>query len=132
MDSNASTSSDEKEARLVSDSPEALSEAREIETHEGNANGTANDNTHLDHFIEVDDSEDSEDDIVDEEEGEEDEEDEDDDEEPALKYERLGGSVHDLLQKDSASALAHSKQRLVRSHEIFHVYSHCGLGFRDT
>ncbi|KAI0089341.1 vacuolar assembling protein VPS41 [Irpex rosettiformis] len=53
----------------------------------------------------------------DSEEGSEDEEDEDDedddDEEPTLKYERLGGSVHDLLQKDSASALAYSNGKLV-------------------
>ncbi|EIN11015.1 vacuolar protein sorting-associated protein 41 [Punctularia strigosozonata HHB-11173 SS5] len=37
---------------------------------------------------------------------EEDDEDEYEDEEPALKYERLGGPIHDLLQRDSASALA--------------------------
>ena len=48
------------------------------------------------------------------EEDDEDEDDEDDDEEPTLKYERLGGSVHDLLQKDSASALAYSQKKLVR------------------
>lgn len=42
-------------------------------------------------------------------EGDEDEDEEDasdDDEEPALKYERIGGSLSDLLKKDSASALA--------------------------
>ncbi|KAJ7265984.1 vacuolar protein sorting-associated protein 41 [Mycena haematopus] len=39
----------------------------------------------------------------------EDEEEEDDDEEPALKYERIGGSFPDLLKKDSASALCISK-----------------------
>ncbi|EKM55080.1 uncharacterized protein PHACADRAFT_142974 [Phanerochaete carnosa HHB-10118-sp] len=48
----------------------------------------------------------------DDEDYDEGDEDEDDDEEPALKYERLGGSVHDLLVKDSASALAYSHQRL--------------------
>ncbi len=51
---------------------------------------------------------------TDEDDEEEDEDDdEDDDEEPALKYERLGGIAHQLLQKDSASALAYSNQRLV-------------------
>ncbi|KAJ6450316.1 hypothetical protein C8R47DRAFT_998937 [Mycena vitilis] len=41
---------------------------------------------------------------------EEDEEDEEDeDEEPSLKYERIGGSLPDLLKKDSASALHISK-----------------------
>ena len=49
----------------------------------------------------------------DEETDEEEEDDEDDDEEPALKYERFGGIVPQLLQKDSASALAYSNQRLV-------------------
>ena len=48
------------------------------------------------------------------EEDDEDEDEEDEDEEPTLKYERLGGSVHDLLQKDSASALAYSQKKLVR------------------
>ncbi|KAI0684181.1 vacuolar protein sorting-associated protein 41 [Cytidiella melzeri] len=55
-------------------------------------------------------SEDEDDDDADEE---EDDDDDDEDEEPTLKYERLGGSVHDLLQKDSASALAYSNKRLV-------------------
>lgn len=43
-----------------------------------------------------------------------DEESEEEDEEPALKYERLGGSTNELLQKDSASALAYAKERIVR------------------
>ena len=55
------------------------------------------------------------------EEDDEDEDDEDEDEEPTLKYERLGGSVHDLLQKDSASALAYSQKKLVRL--TTHVYA---------
>jgi vacuolar protein sorting-associated protein 41 len=50
----------------------------------------------------------------DEEDEEEDDEDEDEDEEPALKYERFGGSIHDLLQRDSASALAISNKLMVR------------------
>lgn len=41
------------------------------------------------------------------------EEDEEEDDEPALKYERLGGVAHELFQKDSASALTYSNKRLV-------------------
>lgn len=48
-----------------------------------------------------------------EDEEDEDEDEDEDDEEPALKYERLGGITHNLLQKDSASALAYSNQRFV-------------------
>jgi hypothetical protein len=51
------------------------------------------------------DSEDDEDD---------DEEDDEEDEEPALKYERLAGSVPDLLLKDSASSLATTDKLIVR------------------
>lgn len=40
-----------------------------------------------------------------EDDGDEDESDDDDDEEPALKYERIGGSLGDLFKKDSGSAL---------------------------
>ena len=45
----------------------------------------------------------------------EEEEDSDDegDEEPALKYERLGGPVNDLLQKDSASSLTIANKLMV-------------------
>ena len=46
-------------------------------------------------------------------EGDEDYEDEEDDEEPALKYERLAGSVPDLLLKDSASSLAVTDKLIV-------------------
>lgn len=44
-----------------------------------------------------------------------DEEDDEDDEEPALKYERLAGSVPDLLLKDSASSLAVTEKLIVRT-----------------
>lgn len=44
-----------------------------------------------------------------------DEEDEEDDDEPALKYERLAGSVPDLLLKDSASSLAVADKLIVRT-----------------
>ncbi|TCD63875.1 Vacuolar protein sorting-associated protein 41 [Steccherinum ochraceum] len=46
-----------------------------------------------------------------EDEDEEDEEDEDEDE-PALKYERFEGVLHDLLKKDSASAVSYANKRL--------------------
>ena len=41
------------------------------------------------------------------------EEDDEDDDEPALKYERLAGSVPDLLLKDSASSLAVTDKLIV-------------------
>jgi len=43
------------------------------------------------------------------------EEEDDEDEEPALKYERLAGSVPDLLLKDSASSLAVTDKLIVRT-----------------
>ena len=43
-----------------------------------------------------------------------DDEDDEDDDEPALKYERLAGSVPDLLLKDSASSLAATDKLIVR------------------
>jgi hypothetical protein len=62
----------------------------------------------------------------DEEEGEE--EGEEDDDEPALKYERIGGFLPDLFKKDSASALAIRNKLLVRSSCIAYqccpVYHH--------
>src|ERR1700733_2588590 len=45
----------------------------------------------------------------------EDEEEEEDDEEPALKYERIGGSIPDLLKKDSASALFITNKLMVKT-----------------
>jgi hypothetical protein len=41
-----------------------------------------------------------------------------DDEEPALKYERLAGSVPDLLLKDSASSLAVTDKLIVRTPQL--------------
>ena len=49
-----------------------------------------------------------------EDEDEDKDEDEDEDVEPTLKYERFGGAFHDLLKKDSASALVVSNKFLVR------------------
>lgn len=47
------------------------------------------------------------------EEGSEGETDDDDEEEPTLKYNRLGGGTTEILSKDTASALAVSKQFIV-------------------
>jgi len=66
-----------------------------------------------------DGEEDSGDDDYDSEDDEDyDEEDEDDDDEPALKYERLAGSVPDLLLKDSASSLATTDKLIVRALQL--------------
>jgi len=46
------------------------------------------------------------------------EEEDDEDEEPALKYERLAGSVPDLLLKDSASSLAVTDKLIVRTLQL--------------
>lgn len=53
---------------------------------------------------------------VDDEDGSEEydsDEEEEEDEEPVLKYERMGGSTHELLGKDSASMLAVSTKFFV-------------------
>jgi hypothetical protein len=72
-----------------------------------------------------------------EEETDEADEDEDDDnddneeEEPALKYERIGGALNDLLKKDSASALAVSNKVLVSSVSSYRSHCHflvCPIG----
>ena len=49
-----------------------------------------------------------------EEEADEEEEDEEEEEEPSLKYERIAGSIPDLLKKDAASALAIVNRKMVR------------------
>ena len=59
-------------------------------------------------------TDDDEEDEADDEEEEEDEE-EDEDEEPSLKYERIGGSLPDLLKKDSGSAITVCNKKLVHS-----------------
>lgn len=130
--SSIGSGSDEKRLRLVTDSPEELSEAGDnvLEHYDelpspgesANGHGDVNHNdvgtsngyaTHgMAHYHETDDYDDGEDGMGDDE--DEEEEDEDEEEEPALKYERLGGPVHDLLHKDTASALAYSNKRLVR------------------
>lgn len=124
MSSHASTSEDEKTARLVTDSPENMSEVGvDVDVDMGEYPRENGMTDHGELVGQNDDTEGSgdEEDEEEDEDGEEyededvdEDEDEDADEEPALKYERFGGSVHDLLQKDSASALAYSQQQLVR------------------
>lgn len=134
--SSAGSSSDEKKQRLVTDSPEELSEAGDdspgpngdLHSPEASANGLEDDNEtegessasraiydldRHDKPEEYDEEDEEEEDLEEEEEEEQEEEEDEEDEEPALKYERLGGPVHDLLQKDSASVLVHSNKRLV-------------------
>jgi hypothetical protein len=53
-----------------------------------------------------------------EDEDEDEEDDDDDDDEPALKYERLAGSVPDLLLKDSASSLAVTDKLIVSTLQL--------------
>lgn len=113
---------DEKDNQVLSDSPDSMSladddELNGKELHEdASFNGRAEVEEHSDEGAESggDDIDEHTDEDMAADEQEEEEEEEEDDEEPALKYERLGGSVHDLLQKDSASALTYSNQRLVR------------------
>jgi hypothetical protein len=50
------------------------------------------------------------------EDDDEEDEEEMEDEEPALKYERMGGSTHELLDRDSASSLAVSSKLFVSIH----------------
>jgi vacuolar protein sorting-associated protein 41 len=110
----SSSSSEEESENEEGEEEEAEEDDGETQTEEDAKaeHGLKNHETHEDReSYEAGRSDESE------EEGYEDEdedEDDDDDEEPALKYERLGGSVHDLFQKDSASSLASSHQRLVR------------------
>jgi len=68
-----------------------------------------------DHTAHDDDDEGSDDEDYDSEDDEDYDEGDEDDEEPALKYERLAGSVPDLLLKDSASSLAVTDKLIVRT-----------------
>jgi hypothetical protein len=105
---------------VASESPDEMS---------GDEHGHGDDNGRL----ASDSSDVSEDDrVVDEDEGEKSDEDseEDDDEEPALKYERIGGDLPDLLKKDSASALAISNNLLVNisgTAELTLSYNFCRI-----
>ena len=114
-----------EENGLVTASPDNMSEASEDEEDEHvNGNGDVHGNAEMMHARQADYGSGSEDEDE-EEEGEEDEDEgedeEEDDEEPALKYERLGGIAHQLLQKDSASSLAYANQRLVSRVFLPHI-----------
>ncbi|OBZ70108.1 Vacuolar protein sorting-associated protein 41 [Grifola frondosa] len=106
--------------RLVTASPATMSEAGDehtsnTESEELGPNGSYE----VDHEAEeaLGEHHDEEDNSGSDTDGDEEDE---DDEEPALKYERLGGITHNLLQKDSASALAYANQRLVRTSTSFY------------
>ena len=72
--------------------------------------------TETDHTAHDGEEEGSDEDDYDSEDDEDyDEEGDEDDDEPALKYERLAGSVPDLLLKDSASSLAATDKLIVRT-----------------
>lgn len=55
----------------------------------------------------------NEDDVESEDSDEDSDSDDDEDEEPALKYEKLGGAAQELFAKDSASALTVSLRLMV-------------------
>ncbi len=122
--SSASTSPDEKERTLATDSPDNLSlvedqhSGSQVEVHGSAVPADEHEDKHAVGDEEEGSDPESEGAETYEDDGDEhsDEDDEDeDDEEPVLKYERLGGDVHDkLLKKDSASALTYSNQLLVR------------------
>ncbi|PSS08839.1 hypothetical protein PHLCEN_2v3454 [Hermanssonia centrifuga] len=120
--SSASTSPDEKERTLATDSPDNLSlvedqhSGSQVEVHGSAVPADEHEDKHAVGDEEEGSDPESEGAETYEDDGDEhsDEDDEDeDDEEPVLKYERLGGDVHDkLLKKDSASALTYSNQLL--------------------
>ncbi|TFK43987.1 vacuolar assembling protein VPS41 [Crucibulum laeve] len=123
----ASTSSghQEHEPPRYTDSPTHFTDpdddSDEIEEEESNEEEVEEDTQH-DHSNESEE----------ESEGSTEEEDEDD-EEPALKYERIGGSVPDLLKKDSASALIVSdKIMALGTHGgIIHILSLTGTRIKS-
>ena len=68
---------------------------------------------HVAHGGEEEGTEDGDYDSEDDEDYDDEDDDDDDDDEPALKYERLAGSVPDLLLRDSASSLAVTDKLIV-------------------
>lgn len=111
---------DESQHALVIESPRQLStngSLTEVDSPNGDykPDAAAKETDHITH----DSEEGSDDDDYDSEDYEDyDEEDDEDDEEPALKYERLAGSVPDLLLKDSASSLAVTDKLIVRTLQL--------------
>ncbi|EKM60081.1 uncharacterized protein PHACADRAFT_206282 [Phanerochaete carnosa HHB-10118-sp] len=128
MTEDANGHGEEKDSRLVADSHDQMNLAEHEDGGEPSENGEAEspmqnggdgrnakqreEDSWESESGDGDGEEDEEDNAERDEDYDEGDEEEEDDEEPALKYERLGGSVHDLLVKDSASALAYSRQRL--------------------
>ncbi|KIP02254.1 hypothetical protein PHLGIDRAFT_130843 [Phlebiopsis gigantea 11061_1 CR5-6] len=138
MTASVHDSDDEKEVQFMTESPDQLSVAERTEDGEdadgedgehGNGRTSANgkqrdhgesdvegegreDGSEAGEHAHDTDGEGHDGEYDDDDEEDDEDEGEDDDDEPALKYERLGGSVHDLLQKDSASTLGYSHQRL--------------------
>ena len=94
-------------SRTLSASPEP---SATDEQHNAEQEQHADDNIHN----ASDGNEHSEDDSEGSDDGSND--DDDEEEEPALKYERLGGQAAALFAKDSASALAFDQDKLVRTH----------------
>ncbi|THG97740.1 hypothetical protein EW026_g4314 [Hermanssonia centrifuga] len=120
--SSASTSPDEKERTLATDSPDNLSlvedqhSGSQVDVHGSAVPADEHEDNHAVGDEEEKSDPESEGAETYEDDGDEhsdEDEDDEDDEEPVLKYERLGGDVHDkLLKKDSASALTYSNQLL--------------------
>ncbi|KAH8092455.1 hypothetical protein BXZ70DRAFT_950969 [Cristinia sonorae] len=112
MMSSVVSESQEKAANGLTSSPTALSHVSQAHEHsDGDGEHSGGEG-----YSDVGDSGSDEDGdgTEDEEEDEDVEEDsdEEDDEEPALKYEKFGGVLHDLLKKDSASAVSYANKRL--------------------
>jgi hypothetical protein len=110
---------DENQYASITESPKQQStngSLTEVDSHDDQRQDTtAKETDHTAH----DGEEVSDDEDYDSEDDEDyDEEEDEEDEEPALKYERLAGSVPDLLLKDSASSLAVTDKLIVRTLQL--------------
>ena len=106
---------DENQHISVAESPRQLStngSLTEVDSPDGDCipDAVPKETDHTAHGSE----EGSDDEDYDSEDDEDYEDEEEEDDEPALKYERLAGSVPDLLLKDSASSLAVTDKLIVR------------------
>lgn len=104
----------------LSASPEPESEAEEHGGRNGGRNGAAAATSeHTSSAIASDDDDDAD---------ESEDEDDSDDDEPALKYEKLGSPAAELLEKDSASAIAiHNKTIALGTHNgVVHIFDFAG------
>lgn len=119
-----STGALEKGGNGFTASPKTLSRAGSAHDHvHGNKTDAVDEGHAAGPDEDEEDVEEDESDDYEEDEEEEDEEEDEDEDEPALKYERFGGVLHDLLQKDSASAVAYANKRLVCYHD--HLENNC-------